>query len=381
MTKEFLSRLRRGSSGLHFALTAWYMASAAAISLEEVTSDPIVAAKAAGLRYVTDAVPGIRRKRVAGKFVYADAHGREVTDPDERLRIKGLAVPPAWTDVWICPEPRGHLQATGRDARGRKQYRYHARWRAVRDEAKYDRLLAFGEVLPDIRHQLEEDLQLPGLCRRKVLAAIVRLLEGTLIRVGNDEYARSNKSFGLTTLRDRHASINGSEVQFTFRGKSGKNHRIGLHDRRLARIVKQCRDIPGQRLFQYQDKDGEYHSVYSEDVNDYLREISGQDFTAKDFRTWYGTVLAARALCDGEPFESDRQGKRTVAAAIEAVSERLGNTAAVCRKCYVHPAVIEAYRQGAIAQLGRAAGDPADAGALSPDEQAVLGLLRCASSS
>jgi len=252
----------------------------------------------------------------------------------------------------------------------------------VRDEAKYDRLLAFGEALPDIRRQLEKDLKRPGLGRRKVLAAIVRLLEGTLIRVGNDEYARSNKSFGLTTLRDRHARINGSEVQFIFRGKSGKGHRIGLHDRRLARIVKQCRDIPGQRLFQYAGEDGEYHSVYSEDVNDYLREISGHDFTAKDFRTWYGTVLAARALCDGEAFESERQAKRTVAGAIEAVSERLGNTAAVCRKCYIHPAVIEAYRQGAIARLVHADGNPAEAAAaLSPDEEAVLGLLRCASSS
>ncbi|HLY67990.1 MAG TPA: DNA topoisomerase IB [Chloroflexota bacterium] len=320
-------------------------------------------------------MPGIRRAKAGDAFRYLDPKGREVDDPDERLRIKALAIPPAWTDVWICPISRGHLQATGRDARGRKQYRYHARWRQVRDEAKFDRLLAFGEALPDIRERIEEDLRAPALPRRKVLATLVRLLETTHIRVGNDEYARQNASYGLTTLQDKHARINGSELRFSFRGKSGKTHLISLHDRRLARIVKQCRDIPGQRLFQYEAEDGECHSIYSEDVNEYLRRISGQDFTAKDFRTWSGTVLAAQGLGELEPFASKVEAKKNVLRIIESVAEELGNTVAICRKCYVHPAVIDRYAAGALP-----ASPPASAVApvhgLSLAEMFALDLLR-----
>jgi DNA topoisomerase I len=347
-------------------------------AIAEVSPDPIESAKEAGLRYVSDAMPGIRREKRGETFIYLDDKGREVIDPDERLRIKNLGIPPAWTDVWICASPRGHLQATGRDARGRKQYRYHARWNEVRDEAKYERVIAFGEALPEIRRRTEADLRKPGLPREKVLATLVRLLEDTLIRVGNDEYARDNDSFGLTTMQDEHARISGSAVRFSFRGKSGKEHTITLHDRRLARIVKQCRDIPGQRLFQYRDGEGEYHSVYSEDVNEYLRQITGQDFTAKDFRTWSGTVLAAQALRESEAFDSQAQAKRNVVQAIESVAGRLGNTRAICRKCYIHPAVLEAYmdgtmldslRQRAAQELQHSVAD------LTQEEAAVLALL------
>jgi len=344
----------------------------------EPCSDPVEAAKDAGLRYVTDAMPGIRRKPAGDSFTYVDPKGREVTDPDERLRIKALAIPPAWTDVWICPDKRGHLQATGRDARGRKQYRYHNRWRQVRDEAKFERLTAFAEALPGIRRQVEHDFSLPGLPKRKVVAAIVKLIEATLIRVGNDEYARANESYGLTTMQDQHAKIAGADVQFVFRGKSGKDHRIRLHDRRLAHVVKRCRDVPGQRLFQYVDSEGEGHSVYSEDVNEYLHEITGQDFTAKDFRTWYGTVLAGQALLDVGPFTSKAEAKRQVKRAIEAVSDKLGNTPAVCRKCYVHPAVVDAYLDGSLEDELHPPSKPrlADADDLSEWELAALELLR-----
>jgi DNA topoisomerase I len=340
-------------------------------TLGEVAPDPVDSAKAAGLRYVTDAQPGIRRQRHGNSFVYVNADGQEVTDPDERVRIKALGIPPAWTDVWICPDPRGHLQATGRDARRRKQYRYHARWRQARDESKYERLLAFGQALPIIRKRVEQDLGQPGLPRTKVLAAIVQLLEATAIRVGNDEYARDNDSFGLTTLQDRHARISGGDVRFKFRGKSAKDHLITLHDRRLAKIVKQCRDIPGQRLFQYAEN-GDYHSVYSEDVNAYLRDIGGQDFSAKDFRTWSGTVFAAQALRQLGPFASKADAKKKVLNAIDCVAERLGNTRAVCRKCYIHPDVIDAYMEGALEALPDTPEAPSQ---LPPDESAVLALL------
>jgi DNA topoisomerase-1 len=333
-----------------------------AAALEELALDPIEAARSAGLRYVTDAMPGIRRVKRADGFVYLDSRGQEVADPDERLRIKALAIPPAWTDVWICPNPRGHLQATGRDARGRKQYRYHAEWRKVRDEAKFERLAAFGEALPAIRRKTEQDLKLPGLPREKVLAALIELLEATLIRVGNDEYARQNDSYGLTTLQNEHAQVNGDELRFHFKGKSNKEHVIGLRDRRLAAVVKQCRHLPGQRLFQYQGEDGEYHSVYSDDVNDYLHDVAGEEFTAKDFRTWAATVLAAQALSNVGPYESKAEAKRNVTRAIETVAEQLRNTPAICRKSYVHPAVIDAYLQGTLPQA--------------PDEEAVLKLLR-----
>ena len=348
-------------------------------AVEEVAPDPADSARVAGLRYVHDDRPGIRRKRAGARFAYVAPTGKPISDPDERLRIKALAIPPAWTDVWICPDPSGHLQATGRDARGRKQYRYHQRWGKVRDEAKFERVLAFGQALPRIRGQAGEDLKLPGLPRRKVLATIVQLLENTLIRVGNDEYARDNGSFGLTTLQDEHAHIAGAEVRFSFRGKSGVSHTISLRDRRLARVVKQCRDSPGQRLFQYLGEDGEYHGVYSEDVNDYLHEIAGQEFTAKDFRTWAGTVLATQALREFEAFESQAQARKNVMRAVEWVAERLGNTTAICHKCYVHPSVIEAYMDGAMAEGPRQRAESEirdELGRLSPEEAAVLGLLR-----
>lgn len=282
-------------------------------------------------------------------------------------RIRALVIPPAWKAVWICPDPRGHLQATGRDARGRKQYRYHPRWREVRDEDKYGRLPDFGRALPAIRRRIGRDLGRPGLSREKVLAAVVKLLETTFIRVGNDEYARQNRSFGLTTMRDAHVRVSGSKVRFLFRGKSGVRHALELADRRLARIVKQCRDLPGQELFQYIDAEGAVVDVGSEDVNAYLKEITGTDFTSKDFRTWAGTVLTARLLCACEPHTSATAAKKAVASAIDEVARRLGNTRAVCRKCYVHPAVIEAYLEGSIT---RVMGKPTES------EAAILRLLQ-----
>jgi DNA topoisomerase-1 len=275
-------------------------------------------------------------------------------------------IPPAWTGVWICPDPRGHLQATGRDARGRKQYRYHARWRQVRDEDKYGRLAEFGRALPAIRRRIARDLRRPGLPREKVLAAVVKLLETTFIRVGNDEYARDNRSYGLTTMRDAHVRVSGSTVHFIFRGKSGVRHELELDDRRLARIVKQCRDLPGQELFQYLDERGAVVDIGSADVNAYLKDITGTDFTSKDFRTWAGTVLAATLLRDEEPSVTATAGKRAVVRAIDEVARRLGNTRAVCRKCYVHPAVIDAYLDGTIV---RVMGKPA------APEAAILRLL------
>jgi len=271
----------------------------------------------------------------------------------DRARIRALAIPPAWTDVWISPDPRGHLQATGRDARGRKQYRYHARWRAVRDEDKYGRLAEFGRALPAIRRRIGRDLGRAGLPREKVLAAVVKLLETTFIRVGNAEYARDNHSYGLTTMRDAHVRVSGSTVRFIFRGKSGIRHELELDDRRLARIVKRCRDLPGQELFQYLDERGRVVDVGSEDVNAYLKDITGTDFTSKDFRTWAGTVLAATLLRVAEPSTSAAAGKRAVVRAIDEVARRLGNTRAVCRKCYIHPAVVEAYLDGTIARVMR----------------------------
>ena len=341
--------------------------------------DPVESAKAAGLRYVSDTAPGIRRKRAGKHWSYVKPDGTPVRDPDELRRIKSLAIPPAWTDVWICPNPRGHIQATGRDAKGRKQYRYHPRWREVRDETKYGRMLAFGRALPGIRRRVEQDLALPALPRQKVLATVVRLLETTFIRVGNEEYARENSSFGLTTMREEHVDVSGSRVRFQFRGKGGKDWTIDVKDRKLAQIVKRCQALPGQTLFQYQDEQGQTQTIDSEDVNEYLREISGQDFTAKDFRTWAGTVLAALALQAFEAFDSETQAKKNVVRAIESVAERLGNTPAVCRRCYVHPAVIESYLDGTMLESlkRRAEHELADAlGELGPEEAAVMGLLQ-----
>jgi DNA topoisomerase-1 len=338
----------------------------------------VASAKAAGLRHVTDRTKGISREIGPLGFVFRDPDGAVVSDEDTLARIRRLAIPPAWTEVWICPSPRGHLQATGRDAKGRKQYRYHAKWREVRDETKYDRMIAFGEALPRIRARTEQDLAQPGLPRTKVLATVVQLLEKTLIRVGNDEYARTNRSFGLTTMRDRHVAVNGSTVRFEFRGKSGRSHAIDLRSRKLARIVQRCRDLPGFELFQYVDGDGTRQVVDSADVNEYLREISGQDFTAKDFRTWFGTVLAARALTELEPCENDTQAKRSLAQAIEAVASVLGNTRSVCRKCYVHPAVIDAYLDKSLVETLAQRADAAldDDQGMSADEVAVLRFLR-----
>ena len=307
-------------------------------------------ARDAGLRYTYDSKPGIGRKKTTKGFRYVGADGKPVRDKETLARIKSLAIPPAWQDVWICPAANGHLQATGRDARGRKQSRYHPRWREIRDEAKYERMMAFGAALPKIRERVDHDLGLPGLGRQKVLATIVRLLETTFIRVGNEEYARENKSYGLTTMRRRHVAIDGASVRFTFKGKSGVQHTIGVTDRRLAKIVKQCHDVPGYELFEYLDADGTGHPVDSADVNEYLREISGEHFTAKDFRTWAGTVLASMMLQEFEAFETDRQAKTNVVRTIEAVAERLGNTPSVCRKCYVHPAVLDCYLSGAMVE-------------------------------
>jgi DNA topoisomerase-1 len=337
------------------------------------------AAKLVGLRYVSDDVPGITRKPAKNGFRYYDADGMPIRDEDTLARIKSLAIPPAWTDVWICPRNNGHIQATGRDARKRKQYRYHPRWRSVRDEAKYGRMLSFGKALPTIRKKVERALGLPGLPREKVLATVVYLLQATMMRIGNEEYARQNKSFGLTTLRDRHVRIDGSEVDFHFRGKSGVRHSIKVDDPRLARIIKRSRDLPGQELFQYIDDDGEQRTVGSADVNEYLREITGEDYTAKDFRTWSGTILAAMALREFQKFDSEAQAKKNIVRAIESVAEKLGNTPSICRKCYVHPAILDAYLDGTMLQaLQRRAQEELvnDIHALRPEEAAVLALLQ-----
>jgi DNA topoisomerase-1 len=339
-------------------------------------TDPSDIARSVGLRYVSDTRPGIRRRPMGKGFRYSAADGRPVRDPRVLRRIRALAIPPAWTDVWICPSGRGHIQATGRDARGRKQYRYHARWRAARDRGKFERLAAFGAVLPRIRHQVREDLRLRGLPRRKVLAVVVALLDATLIRVGNEEYARVNHSYGLTTMRDGHVGFDGDEVRFRFRGKSGKQHEVSVRDRRLARIVARCRDLPGQELFQYVDGHGRQHPVDSGDVNGYLREAAGLPITAKDFRTWAGTVLCACALCAAAPADTEARAKRAVARAIEATAGRLGNTPAVCRESYVHPAVVEAYVAGDLPALPAPGMDPTVCGdGLRPEEAAVLALL------
>lgn len=342
-------------------------------------ADPPTAAKAAGLRYVHDDRPGIRREPDKDGFRYLDAKGQPVEDEATLKRIKSLVIPPAWQDVWICPQANGHLQATGRDARERKQYRYHPKWRTVRDEVKYERMINFGRALPQIRKEVDRALALPGLPREKVLATIVYLLEATMMRIGNDEYARENKSYGLTTLRNRHVKIDGSEVEFRFRGKSGVYHDVKVHDRRLARIIQRTRDLPGQHLFEYIDDDGAPHTVDSSDVNDYLREITGEEYTAKDFRTWSGTVLAALALQEFEKVDSEAQAKKNVVRAIESVAEKLGNTPSVCRKCYVHPAVLDAYMDGTMLEGLRALAEEKlveDLHQLQPEEAAVLAMLQ-----
>jgi DNA topoisomerase-1 len=303
--------------------------------------DAQAAAREAGLRYVDDRRPGITRRRRGQHFAYFHSDGKPVRDEGELARIRGLAIPPAYRDVWISPIPNGHMQATGRDARGRKQYRYHKRWHEVRDEAKYQRLVAFGRALPKIRAAITADLNETGIPRRKVLAAVVALLDATGIRVGNEEYAQANGSFGLTTLRTHHVKLNGSQVRLNFRGKTGRKHLITLDDPRLARIIKRCRDLPGEELFTYIGDDDAVNSVSSDDVNEYIREIAGDDFSAKDFRTWIGTVECIAALAEAAAHAAE--AKRNVALALEQVAERLGNTPAICRRAYVHPAVIETY--------------------------------------
>lgn len=341
--------------------------------------NPVEAAESAGLDYVSDEEPGIRRRRAGKGFAYRGPDGEVVRDQTILARIRKLAIPPAYADVWICPTETGHIQATGRDAKGRKQYRYHARWREVRDGTKFEHMLDFAKALPSIRARIDADLARRGLPREKVLATVVHLLENTLIRVGNLDYAKQNKSYGLTTLRDQHVDVDGAKLRFVFKGKSGKSWNLQVKDRRIARIVKACQDVPGQHLFQYIDELGERQKVTSTDVNAYLKDISGREITAKDFRTWAGTVLAAIALQEFEEFDTDAKAKKNVRAAIEKVSARLGNTPTICRKCYIHPEVLNCYLEGSLldgikqeveAELRE------DLAILKPEEAAVLTLLK-----
>ena len=339
---------------------------------------PVDSAKAAGLRYAVDTKPGIRRVRNGSGFKYVTPRGRPVHDEADLRRIRSLVIPPAWTDVWIATDPRGHLQATGRDARGRKQYRYHPAWREVRDETKYHRMIGFAKALTAIRRHTDKDLRSAELTREKVLATVVKLLEKTLIRVGNEEYAKDNQSFGLTTMRDGHVEVKGKLLKFEFKGKSGVRHEVALTDRKLAAVVKECREMTGYELFQYRNENGKRQSIGSADVNAYLKAITGEDYTSKDFRTWAGTVLAAKLLRDFEQVDSDAQRKQNIVRAVESVAKQLGNTKAVCRKCYIHPAVFDAYIDGSmmdtVAQRARRAAKRMDK--LTEGEAAVLGLLQ-----
>jgi DNA topoisomerase I len=341
--------------------------------------DPTDVAESAGLTYVTDEAKGITRERDGDSFKYSKSTGQPVTDEATLERIRKLAIPPAWTDVWICPKPSGHLQATGRDARGRKQYRYHPQFREVSEQTKYEHMLEFARALPAIRAKVAEHMALRGLPREKVLATVVHLLETTLIRVGNDDYARQNESYGLTTLRNKHVKVEGTQLRFQFKGKSGKMWKLQIKDRRVAKIVKGCQDLPGQELFAYVDEEGQARDVTSADVNAYLREITGSDITAKDFRTWAGTVMAALALQEFEQFDTNATQKKNLKAAIERVAARLGNTPTICRKCYVHPEILNSYAEGQLLleikqEVEGELRD--DLAALKPEEAAVLGLLQ-----
>jgi len=336
------------------------------------------AAEDAGLRYVSDEDPGISRRRIGLRFSYRLPKGGPVKDAATLRRVRSLAVPPAWRQVWICPRADGHIQATGRDQKGRKQYRYHPRWREVRDTAKYDHMLEFARALPTIRARVDEDMSRTGLPREKVLATVVHLLDATLIRVCNDDYAKQNRSYGLTTLQSRHVAVEGSALHFSFKGKSGKAWQLGFRDRRVARVIKSCQDLPGQKLFHYRDADGTLRDVTSADVNGYLRDVAGHDVTAKDFRTWAGTVLAALALREFEFVDRQAAAKCNIKAAIERVAARLGNTPTICRKCYVHPAILDCYLDGALAlEVEEKARTElqGDIGRLPPEEAAVLALL------
>lgn len=346
---------------------------------ETVAVAPVESARAAGLRYVSDTSPGIRRKRAGKHFSYLGLDGKPIHDEKELQRIRALAIPPAWKNVWICPNPRGHIQASGRDARGRKQYRYHSEWRKIRDETKYDRLIAFGQALPLIRERVKADLSLPGLPREKVLAVVVRLLDTLSIRVGNEEYARANKSFGLTTLRNQHVEITGTTIHIHFRGKRGIEHDVGIRDRRLARIIKQCQELPGHELFQYLDESGRQAPIDSDDVNEYLRSITGKEITAKDFRTWSGTVVTVCALTELGDAESQTLAKKHLAQAIEAAAKHLGNTPTICRKCYVHPEVINSYLDGKLLTALKQNDEQAvleSLDGLRPEEIAVMKFLQ-----
>ena len=327
------------------------LADSAAPPLEAL--EPRAVAASGGLRYVTDSKPGITRRRRGKTFTYYDAKGKAIRDTDELARIRGIGIPPAYENVWICPQANGHIQATGIDARGRKQYRYHAKWREVRDRSKFEHVLSFGAALPQIRAAVAQHLRQRSLSRERVLATVVSLLEKTLIRVGNAEYAKSNESFGLTTLQDQHVDVKGARISFKFTGKSGKSWNLSITDRRIASVVKGCADIDGYELFKYVDENGTVHDVGSTHVNDYLREITGQDFTAKDFRTWAGTVLAAELLCEAACEETATQANKTIVAAIDKVAGKLGNTRAICRKCYIHPAIFESYIDGSLAGLAQ----------------------------
>ena len=338
--------------------------------------DPYESAKVAGLRYVVTEGPGIARKRVGRGFSYIGADGRPLNDKAELARIRSLAIPPAWTNVWICPSKTGHIQAIGRDAKGRKQYRYHPLYRQVRDATKFGRMIAFAAALPKIRKKVPEDLDLPGLPKQKVLATVVGLLEATSIRVGNDEYAKTNGSYGLTTMKEHHVEISGRRLRFRFRGKSGLEHDIELTNPKLAKIVRKCQCLPGEELFQYIDDEGRICRIHSEDVNDYLREITGEDFTAKDFRTWIGTGQAALALEQIGPCSSQTKAKKNVVAAVKVVAARLGNRPATCRKYYVHPAILDAYSQGTLFEALKASPDSASAFALRREESAVLAIVQ-----
>ncbi|MEB3358757.1 MAG: DNA topoisomerase IB [Synechococcales bacterium] len=338
-----------------------------------INNQPSKVAQKLGLRYVSDQQPGIRRQKVGRGFSYFDVDGKRIQDKAERDRLKHLPIPPSWSDVWICPYENGHLQATGRDARGRKQYRYHPEWRQLRNQEKFERLLTFGRLLSSIREQTDAHLRMHGLPRQKVLALVVKLLEKTLIRVGNVEYARENDSYGLTTLRTRHVDIAGSQVEFEFTGKSGVEHHIELADRRLARVIQRCYEIPGYTLFQYIDEDGQRQQVDSGDVNEYLRELTGEDLTAKEFRTWGGTVLMALELGNAEPEVSKTAAKQQITAAIKVVAEQLGNRPATCRKYYVHPRIPEAYLEGDLVPLMASARQTIDH--LERYECAVLDLI------
>ena len=342
-----------------------------------LANNTLASARAAGLRYVTGEGPGILRRRRGKGFTYIGVDAMPVRDRSTLDRIRSLVIPPAWTDVWICPFQTGHIQAVGRDARGRKQYRYHPRYRAIRDETKFGRMEAFGAVLPKIRRRVSRDLSLPGMPRQKIIASIVRLLDQTCIRIGNEEYAKTNKSFGLTTLRVRHADVHGNTVRLRFRGKSKQEHDITLHDRRIAKIVKTCQDLPGQELFQYQLDSGEYVKVDSADVNEYLREITQDDFTAKDFRTWHGTGHMAQQLAALGPASTETEAKRNTVLAVKETARHLGNRPAACRKYYIHPAVFESYSDQTLfaAMVNIPADSKTPAGKLSAAEMAILRLV------